>query len=127
MPEHQTCVPDNIETGHGVWVCPQNALEQNLEGSIPLSPPTIVTLSQLLQFRDAEELKREIQNRSWGDPMEPRMVQTSNGPVIIEPWDSRFDGDEKIEAADLSEKVLLPGSWFSRLWCDKGIWKPVGI
>lgn len=127
MPEHQICVPDNMETGHGIWLSPQNALEQNLDGRIPLSPPAIVTLSQLLKFNHGDELKCEIQSRSWGDPIEPRMVQTSNGPVIIEPWDGMFDADEKIDTSDFSEKVLLPGSWFSRLWCDNGVWKPIGI
>jgi len=127
MPENQTCVPDDMETKHGIWLTPQNALEQNLDESVPLSPPTVVTLTQLLKISDFNELKREIKTRFWGDPIAPRLVPTSNGPVIIEPWDPLYDSDKKIELSNLSEKVLPPCSSFSRIWCDKGIWKPVDI
>ncbi|MCK5099819.1 MAG: hypothetical protein KAR45_17035, partial [Desulfobacteraceae bacterium] len=127
MPKDQVCVPDNMETKHGIWLTPQNALEQNLEARIPLSPPTVVTLTQMLKFNNFYELKREIQTRSWGDPIAPRLVPSSNGPVILEPWDPMYDSDGKIDTSNFSEKVLLPGSKFSRIWCDKGLWKPVDI
>ena len=127
MPENQTCVPDDMETKHGIWLTPQNALEQNLDKRVPLSPPTVVTLTQLLKISNFKELKREIKTRSWGDPIAPRLVPTSNGPVIIEPWDPMYDMDEKIDMSNLSEKVLPACSNFSRIWCDKDVWKPVAI
>ena len=127
MPENQTCVPDNMETKHGIWLTPQKALEQNLEAKIPLSPPTVVTLTQLLKFNNLHELKHDIQTRSWGGPIAPRLAPSSNGPVILEPWDSMCNTDCKIDTSDFSNKVLPPGSSFSRIWCDKGIWKPVGV
>ncbi len=127
MPENQTCVPDNMETKHGIWLTPQNALEQNLEAKIPLSPPAVVTLTQLLKFNNLNDLKRETQTRSWGDPISPRLVPSSNGPVILEPWDSMCDKNCDIDTSDFSKKVLPPGSQFSRIWCDKGVWKPVGV
>ncbi|MCK5311559.1 MAG: hypothetical protein KAJ62_05590, partial [Desulfobacteraceae bacterium] len=131
MPENQTCVPDNMETKHGIWLTPQQALEQNLETKTPLSPPTVVTLTQLLEFKTFDDLKQEIQTRPWGDPIAPRLVSSSNGPVILEPWDPMRDSicnsDYEIDTSNFSKKVLPPGSWFSRIWCDKGIWKPVGV
>ena len=127
MPEDQTCVPDDMETKHGIWLTPQNALEQNLEELVPLSPPTVVTLTQLLKFNNFKELKQEMQTRSWGDPIAPRLVPSSNGPMIIEPWDPMYNTDEKIDMSNLSEKVLPPCSNFSRIWCDKDVWKPVDI
>ncbi len=127
MPEGQTCVPDNMETEHGIWLSPQTALEQNLETKIPLSPPTLVTLTQLLKFKDLDKLKQEIRSRSWGIPIAPRLAPSSNGPVILEPWDPDCDSDIKIDSSDFSNKVLPAGSWFSRIWCDKGIWKPAGL
>ncbi len=127
MPENQTCVPDNMETKHGIWVTPQTALEQNLEAQIPLSPPTVVTLTQLLKFKNLDDLKQEIQTRSWGEPVSPRLVPSSKGPVILEPWDTEWHTDCEIDTSDFSKKVLPPGSWFSRIWCDKGVWKPVGL
>ena len=127
MPENQTCVPDDMETKHGIWLTPQNALEQNLDERVLLSPPTVVTLTQLLKISNFQELKQEIKTRSWGDPIAPRLVPTSNGPVIIEPWDPLYDTDEKIDMSYLLEKVLPACSDFSRIWCDKGVWKPVDI
>lgn len=127
MPENQTCVPDQIETKHGIWLTPKKALEQNLEGTTPLSPPTVVTLTQLLKFNNLDDIKHEIQTRPWGDPIAPRLVPSPNGPVILEPWDPVCDLDCEIDTSNFSNKVLSPGKWFSRIWCDKGIWKPVGI
>ncbi|MCP3898369.1 MAG: NUDIX domain-containing protein [Desulfobacteraceae bacterium] len=131
MPENQACVPDNMETKHGIWLAPKKALEQNLEGNIPLSPPTIVTLTQLLEFNNFDEIKQEIDDRPWGDSIAPRLVPSPDGPVIIEPWDplggSMCDPDCDIDTSNLSKKILPSGSWFSRIWCDNGIWKPVEV
>jgi len=127
MPEGQTCVPDNRETEHGIWLSPLAALEKNLETEIPLSPPTVVTLTQLLKFNNLNELKQEIRNRSWGMPIAPHLIPCSNGPVILEPWDPDWGSDIKIDTSHLSNKVLPAGSRFSRIWCDKGVWKPVSV
>jgi 8-oxo-dGTP pyrophosphatase MutT (NUDIX family) len=127
MPDNQTCAPDNIETKHGIWLTPQKALEQNLEGKTPLSPPTIVTLTQLLEFNEFDDIKKEIKKRLWGDPIAPRLESSSHGPVIIEPWDPVFDSDCEIDFSNLSKKILSPGEQFSRIWCDNEIWKPIGI
>ncbi|MCP3875542.1 MAG: NUDIX domain-containing protein [Desulfobacteraceae bacterium] len=127
MPENQTCVPDNMETKNGIWITPQKALEQNLETRVPLSPPAVVTLTELIKFNHLNELKTNIQTRPWGDPIAPRLVPSSKGPVILEPWDPDCDSDCKIDTSDFSKKVLPPGSQFSRIWCDKGVWKPVSL
>jgi 8-oxo-dGTP pyrophosphatase MutT (NUDIX family) len=127
MPKNQTCVPDNMETKHGIWMTPENALEQNLNAKVPLSPPTVVTMTQLLKFNTCQELKRNIQTRAWGDPIEPYLVPSPKGPLIIEPWDPMYDTGETIDTSNLSKKLLPPCSPFSRIWCDKDVWKPVGI
>ncbi len=127
MPDHQTCVPDDIETKHGVWITPEKALEQNLTARTPLSPPAVVTMTQLLKFNSFKELKHEIKTRSWGDSIFPRLVPSPDGPVIIEPWDPMRHSDVELDTSNLSQKVLGPGEDFSRIWCDKGVWKPVKI
>jgi len=130
MPENQTCAPDDRETKHGIWLTPQTALEQNLDGQTPLSPPAVVTLTHLSAFTNLKNLKQEIKNRSWGDPIIPRLLPSANGPVILEPWDPMWDegGDDtnEMNTSNLSQKLLPPGAPFSRLWCDKGVWKPIG-
>ncbi len=125
MPENQACVPDNMETEHGIWLTPQKALEQNLKGVIPLSPPTIVTLTQLSEFKTLEAFKAEMKTHTWKDPIAPRLVPSRKGPVILEPWDDECNTDKTIDMSDIEKKVLPPGSAFSRIWCDKGLWKPV--
>lgn len=127
MPEDQTCIPDNQEVEDGIWLSPQKALEQNFTAQTPLSPPAVVILTQLLAFKHIDELRDKIKTRPWGEPIVPCLVPTSKGPVIIEPWDHMFNKDCKLEVSKLSEKLLPPGSSFSRIWCDKGVWKPIDI
>jgi len=125
MPENQTCVPDNMETKHGIWLTPQKALEQNLTGEVPLSPPTLVTLTQMLKFKTCDDLKAEMETHAWGAPIAPRLAPSPFGPVILEPWDEACGTDSEIDMTNIESKVLPPGSDFSRIWCDKGLWKPV--
>jgi 8-oxo-dGTP pyrophosphatase MutT (NUDIX family) len=127
MPEDQTCTPDQWEASQGIWLDAQTALEKNLEATIPLSPPTIVTLTQLLQFKTVETLKQEIKTRTWNNPIVPCLVQSPDGPLILEPWDPLWGSADAIKTYGLAHKVLGPGSKFSRIWCDQGVWKPVGI
>lgn len=127
MPQGQTCIPDDMETKHGIWLTPQKALEQNLELSVPLSPPTVVTLTELLAYKTLDDLRQALQTRTWGNPLAPRLVPSQSGPVILEPWDPLWASDCGVDTSDFSKKILPPGTWFSRIWCDTGVWKPVGL
>ena len=127
MPGDQACVPDNLETTQGIWISPETALEKNLTSEVPLSPPTVVTLTDLSKFDTLEELKNITKDKNWGDTIAPVIYQTDQGPVILEPWDPQFGSRESVEFKGLEDKVLPPGGKFSRLWCDKGIWKPVDL
>jgi 8-oxo-dGTP pyrophosphatase MutT (NUDIX family) len=125
MPDHQQCVPDNLETKHGIWLSPMAALKQNLSGQTPLSPPAVVTLTELSRFRSLSDLMHHMASRPWGDPISPVMLPSNEGPVIIEPWDHQFETPEAIRLKNLSKKELPPGESFSRIWCDRGQWKPI--
>ncbi len=127
MPSGQTCEPDNRETHQGLWLTPQSALEQNLDKTIALSPPTLATLTQMAQFESLEALTQALPDRDWGEPIMPRVVVTPDGPVILEPWDPLYDSDAPITIQNPLKKVLAPGIWFSRIWRDGNIWKPIGI
>lgn len=127
MPENQTCAPDLIETKQGLWITPQAALEQNLTGQTPLSPPAVMTLTDLSQFMTLEELKNEMENHTWGDPIAPVLYPTDDGPVILEPWDPHFKKNQVPVFENLKERVLDAGEPFSRIWCDQGVWKPVDL
>ncbi len=122
----QTCRPDNHETVHGVWINPGKALAKNARGHLTLSPPTLVTLHQMLPFADFDELMAETRNRSWPAPIMPRLWPLENGALIIEPWDPDYACQTVSVDIDRLEKDLLPaGSPFSRLWQHRGICRPV--
>jgi hypothetical protein len=126
MPSDQHCRPDQLETTHGLWVNPKEGLSGNLSGRIPLSPPTLVTLQQLLAFDSLADLKAEMLQRKWGKPIFPRLIPLDRGAILIEPWDAAYDQfDVDIDVAGL-EKALLPaGEPFSRIWYHEGLYRPV--
>jgi 8-oxo-dGTP pyrophosphatase MutT (NUDIX family) len=126
MPADQVCQPDNDETTHGIWISPQNGLAANLSGDIPLSPPTVVTLHELLKYRDINKLIEDARQRPWGKMLMPRLVPVGNEVVIVEPWDPLYGRKEiKFTSSELAVNVVEVGQSFSRLWHHDGIWTPV--
>ena len=122
----QECNPDARETTHGIWVSPEKGLVKNLQGEIPLSPPTLVTLHELLQYANMRDLKKEVQARTWGETLLPRMFNVPTGKLIIEPWDPMSKKKLEIGTIGLKMNCLPVGEPFSRLWYNRGIWRPVG-
>jgi hypothetical protein len=128
VPEDQECSPDRKETTHGIWGTPEQCLAANLTGEIPLSPPTLVTLHELLQYKTLNELQKDAGGRGWGEPRLPRVIPVEKGAVILEPWDPMIrEKDVKLDLADLKKRVLPVGEPFSRLWLYEGTWKPVDV
>jgi 8-oxo-dGTP pyrophosphatase MutT (NUDIX family) len=122
----QHCRPDNHETVHGTWVAPKKALTKNHQGTLPLSPPTLVTLHQLLPFADLDTLMAEARNRSWPAPIMPRLWPLDNSTLILEPWDPDYTCESVNVNIDRLEADILPvGAPFSRLWRHRGICRPV--
>jgi len=125
MREGQECLPDLIETTHGIWISPEKGLTGNFKGDIPLSPPTLVTLHELLKFSSLEALKKEMKTRTWGEALLPRLIASHQGKMIVEPWDPMFNQEGDIKVTDLAKEILPPGEPFSRIWFNKGLWQPV--
>ena len=125
MPSGQQCIPDNMETTHGVWVSPEKGLEANLQGSIPLSPPTLVTLHELLKYHDLKILERELESRQWGKTRLPLLIRSSQETMIMLPWDPMYDQKSEIDINTLAKVPLTLDQDFSRLWYHEGIWRPV--
>jgi 8-oxo-dGTP pyrophosphatase MutT (NUDIX family) len=125
MPPGQSCVPDGRETEHGLWISPEEALSANLDGTIPLTPPTIATMYELLDFPDAKTLSREWKTRRFGEAKLPRMVQSKSGPVILEPWDIQYDAVcQDMIIKEFGSDALSVRGPFTRLYLHNGIWKP---
>jgi 8-oxo-dGTP pyrophosphatase MutT (NUDIX family) len=127
MPTGQFCRPDDRETVQGLWLSPWEGLTGNLAGQVPLSPPTLVTLQEILKYRRLKDLQKDTRHRQWGPTLMPRLVPLSEGAVILEPWDPMYQDEEiNIDLDDLPASVLPAGISFSRIWLDRGIWKPIG-
>jgi len=125
MPEGQECIPDSRETTQGIWISPENGLAGNLEGEIPLSPPTLITLHELLQYPDIGKLKKEVQSRPWGEALLPRLIPLPQGSIIVEPWDPLYHDNLEIDPNKLENSVLALGAPFSRVWYHDRVWRPI--
>lgn len=126
-PTGQVCKPDQKEMEEGKWITPQEALAGNLAGEIPLSPPTIVTMQELLSYADTGSLKSEWETRAWGETRWPTMFPSKSGPVIVQPWDPQIGQLTEINTEGLENLVLPPGEPFSRIYLHKGVWKPIRV
>jgi hypothetical protein len=126
MPEGQSCSPDEHETIQGRWATPREGLAANLAGKIPLSPPTVVTLHQLLAFDTLAGLLADARRRSWGGAIRPRMIPLDRGAVIVEPWDPMYAAERiEIDPDTLEAKVADAGAPFSRIWIHRGRCLPI--
>ncbi len=126
MPEDQVCLPDMKETVHHLWISPGDALRNNLSGKVPLSPPTLVTLHQMLPFARQRSLEDAAASRSWGIPMQPRLISEGGKKIILEPWDPDYHRSEvRIQDLVSGVQVAPVGASFSKLWYSEGIWKPL--
>ena len=126
MPHGQACSPDSREITHGIWVSPENGLKGNTSGQIPLSPPTIVMLQEILKYPTLEDLKQEALNRIWCVPNLPRLVAQDSQTVLIQPWDAEYGQAElEIDTRNLEKSLLPAGEPFSRIWYREGLWRPV--
>jgi 8-oxo-dGTP pyrophosphatase MutT (NUDIX family) len=128
LPSGQFGQPDLRETTEGLWASPRQALAGNIVGRTPLSPPTLVTLHQLLEFPTLEALLESLEGRGWGEPIFPQLAVLGKeaGSIIIEPWDPQYGREDlQIDIEKLPDSTLPPWAPFSRLWYNGGIWKPV--
>lgn len=125
MPQGQECLPDATETTHGIWIGAEEALLGNLRGEIPLSPPTLVTLHELLPYSDLERLEKHAETRPWGERRLPRLIRLPKGALILLPWDPQYDQEVETHTSELDPVSLPPGEPSSRLVIHDGIWMPV--
>ena len=126
MPCEQECTPDHTETTHGLWISPGDGLLGNLRGEVLLSPPTLVTLYELLQYPDILTLEKGIKGNSWGRARLPRLIPSPNGALILLPWDPMYDHEPIVNAGAPGGTISMSlGEPFSRLWYHEGVWRPV--
>jgi 8-oxo-dGTP pyrophosphatase MutT (NUDIX family) len=125
MPDGQACRPDQRETTQGIWLSPEEGLVRNMRGEIPLSPPTLVTLHELLPYSDVLDLEKDVERRPWGEARLPRLLGLKQGALIVEPWDPMIHEEIQMDVEALPSALLPVGEAFSRLWLHEGVWRPV--
>jgi hypothetical protein len=122
----QECRPDNRETVDGIWLSPRKALAKNSDGSLPLSPPALITLHQMLSFADLREMIAEARGRPRPAAIMPRLWPLEKGGLLIQPWDPDYACDTvRVDENRLQKDVLPVGADFSRLWLSAGVCRPV--
>ena len=119
------CAPDQRETTHGLWLTPEEGIEGNASGKIPLGPPTLVTLQELLGLSSAQQLLDALDKRDGGDVRMTRQIPVGRGILNILPWDPKYLQEGEIVPERYAPSFLPPGKPFSRLFLDNGIWRPV--
>jgi 8-oxo-dGTP pyrophosphatase MutT (NUDIX family) len=125
MPSEQQCRPDNIETVQGIWSTPEQALAGNLEGRIPLSPPALMTLHEMMSYADLTSFWNAARERVWDPVRMPRLVRDQKVALILFPGDPDYDRPQ-VTIGRPQQNRLPVGEPFTRVWLADGIWHPVG-
>jgi 8-oxo-dGTP pyrophosphatase MutT (NUDIX family) len=126
MPSDQHCQPDSREMTHGRWIRPAKGLAANIAGEMPLAPPTMVVLQELLKYSTLTDLKKAAQLRTWGAANMPRLIPLNKSFVLIEPWDAQYHQTQiEIDGDRLAKSILPAGAPFSRIWYHEGQYWPV--
>ncbi len=124
-PEGQEATYDQKETTIGTWLTPRKALEENLEGNVALSPPTLKTLEDLSGFGSIDEVLKSLgKDEIW--PILPVHARVSDDTVIIFPWDSEYEIFQRGEIpANVDHGTpSRTGDNTTRLIQRKGHWLP---
>jgi len=124
-PSGQEATHDQKETTAGAWLTPRRALEENLNGEVVLSPPTLKTLEDLSRFRSIEEIFHSLKREDI-QPILPILTKISNSPVLIFPWDAEYEIFQKGEIPSPINhgRSSQPGDNTTRLLMKENRWLP---
>jgi len=128
LPPGQACLPDMRETTAGIWISPRDALVENINGKMPLSPPTLATLHEFLSTPTLQRLQTVLSGRNWGEPIMPRLIPLAKGRqfVLLLPWDPMYGLNEnEIRLGDVERLVLPAAEPFARVWHCNGLFRPI--
>ena len=110
LPEGQSASHDGTETTSAIWLRPAAAIDQMLNWTNQLAPPTVRTLQWLASFGDAESVIADARSRK--PPLiRPRIVTCDTG------WFLALPGDPEHPESD----PVLPGA--TRMVFDGGAWR----
>jgi 8-oxo-dGTP pyrophosphatase MutT (NUDIX family) len=124
-PSGQDAGPDLQETTEGIWIAPRQALDKNIEGTVPLSPPTLKTLEDLARFVNLQQLFASLPE-AQARPLVLPVATTVNGEnILVYPWDPEYEAYKKGAAESASHGSLsTPSDNTTRLVFREGRWLP---
>ncbi len=124
-PSGQEASYDRKETTAGVWITPGEALNDNLSGGVPLSPPTLKTLEDLSRFKTIDEVFASLRDAKI-EAILPVLTKISSGPMIIFPWDPEYDlfQNGKLPSPLEHGRASQPKDNTTRLLMKEGRWLP---
>jgi 8-oxo-dGTP pyrophosphatase MutT (NUDIX family) len=124
-PSGQEASHDQRETTHGLWITPCQALEENLNGEVILSPPTLKTLEDLSRFSSIDDVLRSLQGRNTS-PILPVFVKLPSEILNVFPWDPEYNILRKGEMPPSIEhgRFSEPGDNTTRVVLREGRWYP---
>lgn len=89
-PSHQEATCDRKETTEGIWITPGEALDRNLKGEVPLSPPALKTLENLSRFSRIDDILASL-SADPVRPVLPILTSAHNQTFLIFPWDPEYE------------------------------------
>jgi 8-oxo-dGTP pyrophosphatase MutT (NUDIX family) len=124
-PMGQEASHDQKETIAGLWLTPQKALAENLEGEVVLSPPTLKTLEDLSRFKSIDDLFNSLKKTDIR-PILPILTKISSDPLLVFPWDPEYEIFQKGEIPSPINhgRPSQPGDNTTRLLMKENRWLP---
>ena len=121
----QEASPDAKETTEGVWLTPAEALQENLKGTVALSPPTLKTLEDLSRFNTINNLLLALPDMEKSTVL-PILLNPLADEVLIFPWDPEYEGfkNGKLIHPPVHGSPSCPSDNTTRLFLQDGLWLP---
>lgn len=112
MPSCQRAEHDRVESVHGEWISPGEALARYARGEIGMVVPTICALDRLALHSDAEDALRACRTLDVVDVV-PKIVALDEQVAILYPGDPDYDAPDGITEPGrmLNRRVLKDGLW----------------
>jgi 8-oxo-dGTP pyrophosphatase MutT (NUDIX family) len=85
----QEASSDAKETTEGIWLTPAEALQENLKGTVALSPPTLKTLEDLSRFHTINNVISVLPGLKKPTIL-PILLNPMKDEVLIFPWDPEY-------------------------------------
>ncbi len=125
LPAGQEAVADPRESSLGQWMTPSDALAGNLQGTVPLSPPTLKTLEDIAPFQTIDQVLAALPSGPVS-PVLPVWVQSAARTLLVFPWDADYEAYRagEPEGTGGNGRLWAPGAATTRLELDGNRWVP---